>query len=107
MTLTETEAWVLIAALTLMSLVVKGLGPALVGGRPLPRWAGRVIALAAPALLTALVATSLLADARRFSVGAEAVGVAVAGVLLLLRAPLLLACLAAIVVTAGVRLLVG
>ena len=107
MTLSETQVWLLIAALTVMGLLVKGIGPAFVGGRPLPRWAGRVIALMAPALLTALIVTSVLSDGQRLSAGADTVGVAVAGCLLLLRVPLLWACLAAVVVTAGLRLLVG
>jgi predicted branched-subunit amino acid permease len=94
-------------ALTLMGLLVKGIGPALVGGRALPRWASGVIALMAPALLTALVLTAVLTDGRRLTAGADTVGVAVAAVLLLRRAPLLVACLAAVAVTAGLRLLAG
>lgn len=107
MTLTENQVWLLIGALTVMGLLMKGIGPALVGGRPLPRWAGGVIALMAPALLTALVLTSVLSSGQRLAAGADTVGVAVAGCLLLLRAPLLVACLAAVVVTALLRLLVG
>jgi branched-subunit amino acid transport protein len=107
MTLSESGAWVLIAALVVMGVVMKALGPALVGGRPLPRWASRVIALVAPALLTALVVTAVLTDGRRLAAGADTVGVAAAGLLLLLRAPLLVACLVAVVVTAGLRLLTG
>jgi branched-subunit amino acid transport protein len=106
-TLSENEVWLLIAALAVMAFLVKGIGPALVGGRALPRWASRVIALLAPALLTALVLTSVLSDGRRLTAGADTVGVAVAGCLLLLRAPLLVACLAAVVVTATLRLLLG
>lgn len=107
MTLSESQIWLLVAALTVMGLLVKGVGPAVIGGRPLPRWAGGVIALMAPALLTALVLTSVLSEGPRLTVGADTVGVAVAGGLLLLRAPLLAACLAAVVVTAGLRLLLA
>lgn len=107
MTLSEPQVWVLIGALTLMGLLVKGVGPALVGGRALPRWASGVIAVMAPALLTALVLTAVLTDGRRLTAGADTVGVAVAAVLLLRRVPLLVACLAAVVVTAGLRLLAG
>ncbi len=107
MTLSETEGWVLIAALTVMAVVVKAIGPALVGGRALPPRAGRVIAVMAPALLTALVATAVLSDGRRLTVGADTIGVAAAGVLLLCRVPLLVACLVAVVVTAVLRLLAG
>lgn len=106
MTLSEPQVWLLIALLTAMGVVIKAIGPAFVGGRALPRRASRVIALMAPALLTALVLTAVLTDGRRLAFGAETVGVAAAGVLLLLRAPLLVACLAAVVVTALLRLVV-
>lgn len=107
MTLSEAEVWLLIAALSAVGVVIKAAGPVLVGGRALPRWASGVIALMAPALLTALVLTSVLTSGSRLSAGADTVGVAAAAVLLLLRAPLLLACLVAVVVTAVLRLLVG
>lgn len=107
MTLSEAEVWLLIGALTLMAVAVKAAGPAFVGGHALPPWASRVIAVMAPALLTALVVVAVLSEGRRLTVGADTVGVAAAGVLLVLRVPLLLACLVAVVVTAGLRLLAG
>ncbi|MGZ5400726.1 MAG: AzlD domain-containing protein [Nocardioides sp.] len=107
MTLSEGQVWVLIAALTAMGVATKAVGPLFVGGRALPGWASRVIALMAPALLTALVLTAALTSGTRLSAGAETVGVAAAAVLLLLRAPLLLACLVAVAVTAVLRLLAG
>ena len=107
MTLSETQVWLLIAALTVMAAATKALGPAIVGGRALPRWASGVIAVTAPALLSALVVTSVLADGQRLAVGAQTAGVGVAGVLLLCRVPLLLASLVAVAVTAGLRALMG
>ncbi|HZJ04463.1 MAG TPA: AzlD domain-containing protein [Nocardioidaceae bacterium] len=107
MTLSEVQVWLLIAALTVMAATTKALGPAVVGGRALPRWASGVIAVTAPALLSALVVTSVLADGQRWAVGAQTAGVGVAAVLLLCRVPLLLASLAAVVVTAGLRALTG
>ena len=107
MTLSELQVWLLIGLLTVMAAVVKAAGPALVGGRALPRWASGIIAVMAPALLTALVVIAVLTDGRRLAVGADTVGVAAAAVLLVLRAPLLLACLVAVVVTAVLRLLTG
>jgi hypothetical protein len=74
-----------------------------VGGRELPAPFMRVVALAAPPLLAALVVTSVLAEGRRLSVGADTVGVAVGGVLLLLRVPLVASAAVAVVVTAGLR----
>ena len=37
--------WLLIVALTVMAVTTKAIGPALVGGRALPRWASGGIAL--------------------------------------------------------------
>ena len=103
MTLTEGQVWLLIGLLALMSAATKALGPALVGGRELPGWAGRVIAMMAPPLLAALIATAVLADGRRLAVGADTAGVAVAAVLLVCRVPLILSAAAAVVVTAVLR----
>lgn len=103
MQLSETEVWLLIAALVAMTAATKALGPALVGGRDLPVWATGVIATMAPALLAALVATAVLADERRLAVGADTAGVAAGAVLLLCRVPLVLGAAAAVVVTAALR----
>ena len=103
MSLSEQEVWLLIGALVLMTAAIKAIGPALVGGRDLPAWSVGVIALLAPALLTALVVTAVFADGQRLAVGADTVGVAVAAVLLIRRAPLVLVCAVAVLVTAGLR----
>lgn len=107
MNLSEVQVWLLIVALTVMAAATKALGPALVGGRALPRWASGVIAVTAPALLSALVVTSVLAEGPRWAVGAHTVGVGVAGVLLLFRVPLLVASLVAVAVTATLRAVAG
>jgi branched-subunit amino acid transport protein len=103
MSLTETQVWVLIVALIVVTAGTKAVGPALIGGRELPGWASGVIAMMSPALLTALVVTSVLADGKQLAVGADTVGVAVAGVLLYLKVPLVVASIAAVAVTAGLR----
>jgi hypothetical protein len=63
----------------------------------------RVVVLLGSALLSALVVTNALADGDRLAVGADTAGVAVAAVLLWLRAHLLLVVLAAAGVTAALR----
>ena len=105
MTLSEGEVWLLIGALVLMTAGMKAIGPALIGGRELPPWTAGVIALMAPALLAALVATAVFADGQHLGVGVDTIGVAVATVLLVLRAPLVLVCAVAMVVTAALRAL--
>lgn len=103
MNLSSTEVWVLIGGLVLSTALVKAVGPVFVGGRELPAPLLRVVALAAPPLLAALVVTNVLADGRRLTVGADTVGVALGGVLLLFRVPLVVAGAAAVVVTAALR----
>ena len=96
--------WLTIALVTLVTVAIKGAGPALLGGRPLPPRVVRVVGLLAAALLAALVATSALADGTHLHAGADTVGVAVAGVALWRRLPPLAAVLVAAAVTALLRL---
>ena len=106
MNLSTNELWLLVLGLTLTTALIKAAGPVLVGGRDLPRPFMRVVSFAAPPLLTALVVTSVLADGRRLAIGADTVGVLVGTVLLVCRVPLIVAAVAAVVVTAALRALV-
>jgi branched-subunit amino acid transport protein len=101
--LSPTGIWLLIGGLVLTTALVKAVGPVFVGGRDLPAPFLRVVALAAPPLLAALVVTNVLADGRELSVGADTVGVAVGGLLLLCRVPLVVSGAVAVAVTAGLR----
>jgi len=103
MTLTSTQVWVLILGLAAMTVAIKAVGPVLLGGRALPPWFAGVTMLMAPALLSALVVTSVLASGRSWSVGAHTVGVGVAAVMLWQRCSLVLCVVVAVVVTAGLR----
>lgn len=103
MRLSEQEVWLLIGALVVMTATMKAVGPALVGGRALPRWSAGVIALLAPALLAALIATAVFADGKDLAVGADTVGLGVATLLLLKRVPLVVVCGVAVLVTAALR----
>lgn len=103
MTLTHAQVWVLILGLAALTALVKALGPVLLGGRDLPAWFSRVTVLMAPALLSALVVTSVLATGRSWSVGAHTGGVAVAAVMLWRRCSLVLCVVVAVLVTAGLR----
>jgi branched-subunit amino acid transport protein len=70
----------LIAACAVITVAIKGAGPAVLGGRELPGWFSSIVAMMAPALFAALVVTQALADGRDWAVGADTAGVAVAGV---------------------------
>jgi branched-subunit amino acid transport protein len=95
--------WWVIVGLTVTTFVIKAAGPVVLGGRePSPTFL-RVISMMAPALLAALVVTSVFAEGRDLAVGAETAGVAVGGVLLVRGRSLVLAVGAAVVVTGALR----
>ena len=98
-----TALWVTIVAVALASAAIKAAGPVLVGGRELPPRAISVIALLAPALLAALVVTETFGEDGHLVLDERAIGVAVAGVALALRVPVLLAIALAALTTALVR----
>jgi branched-subunit amino acid transport protein len=101
------NVWLAIGATAVGCYAVKLAGllvPAGVLERPLVK---RLAALVPVALLAALTAQQTFADGRELVLDARLAGVAAAAVALLLRAPFLLVVGAAVVVTAGVRVLGG
>ena len=98
-----TTLWVTIVAVALASAAIKAAGPVLVGGRELPPRVTSVVALLAPALLAALVVTETFGEERHLVLDERAIGVAVAGVALALRVPVLGAVALAAATTALVR----
>jgi branched-subunit amino acid transport protein len=98
-----TTLWVTIIAVTLANAIIKAAGPVLVGGRDLPPSVVAVIALLAPALLAALVVTETFSEDQDLVFDERAIGVAVAGLALTLRAPVLIAVALAAVATALAR----
>jgi branched-subunit amino acid transport protein len=98
-----TEVWITIAGLTATTIALKAAGPLIVGGRELPERALAVIALLAPALLTALVLTGTFTEDGELTLDPRAAGLGCAAIAALLRAPLLAIVLVAAVGTAAVR----
>ena len=101
-----TAVWTTIGVLTVVSAAIKATGPVLVGGRELPGWAARIIALLAPALLAALVVVDTFADGKALVLDARAAGLAAAGISVALRAPIIVVILVAAAVTALVRVVI-
>jgi hypothetical protein len=99
-------AWITIAALCVGTVAIKAFGPLAVGGRtPSERLSG-VIKLIAPAMLAALIVYEALgADGHGVAFDARLVGLAVAGLGLLARLPLLVVVALAAVATALARAL--
>jgi uncharacterized membrane protein len=100
-----TTLWVAIVAVALANAVIKAAGPLLVGGRDLPPRVVAVIALLAPALLAALVVTETFGEEGHLVIDERAIGVAVAGLVLALRGPVLIAVALAAITTALARAL--
>lgn len=99
-----TEVWIVIAALAVGTISIKAAGPLVLGGRSLPRRAQGVIALVAPAVISALVVYETFADQPDgIVVDARVAGLAAAGGALLARLPMIAVVVIAAVVTAGVR----
>lgn len=86
-----TAVWVSIAVVALVNFAIKASGPVLLGGRELPEQLLRIIALLASAILTALVVVGTFSEDDHLKVDEQTIGVAAAGVALVLRAPLLAA----------------
>jgi branched-subunit amino acid transport protein len=98
-------AWTTVVVLTIVTVAIKGIGPALVGGRQLPPKVMRVIALLAPALLAALIVVETFSGGgRTLVVDARAVGLAVAAVVLVTTESLIGAVVGSAAATALLRL---
>jgi hypothetical protein len=102
---TVSAAWWTVALVGAATVAIKGAGPVLLGGRPLPPRAARVIGLLAPALLAALVAINTFGVERSLVLDERALGVGAAAVAVWAKAPPLIAVVVAAVVTAAARAL--
>jgi uncharacterized membrane protein len=86
-----TAVWVSIGIVAIVNFAIKASGPVLLAGRELPARMLQVVALLAAAILATLVVVGTLSEDGRLKVDEQSAGVAVAGVALLLRVPMLLA----------------
>jgi branched chain amino acid efflux pump len=98
------KLWLAALAVAVVNWLMKAGGPLLIGERKLPPAAVRVVSLIAPVLLAGLIVTEL--GGKRLD-WTQLAGVAVAGILSVVRVPLLPAVAAGIALTAVVRLLIG
>ena len=98
-------SWAVVVGVGVATIAIKAAGPVLLGGRPMPARIVGVVALLAPALLAALVASLTLASGTALAVDVRILGVGAAVVSLLLRVPTLGVVVIAAAVTALARLL--
>jgi branched-subunit amino acid transport protein len=97
------DVWIVVGACGLATVVLKGAGPVLVGGRSLPPALLRVVGLLGPALLAALVATSVFGGDRRLVLDERALGLGAAAIGIWRRLPPLAVVVLAAAVTALAR----
>jgi branched-subunit amino acid transport protein len=97
------DVWPLVAACGAATVLLKSVGPGILGGRPLPARAMGVVELLAPALLAALIATNTFGGDRALVIDARVAGLGAAAVALALRAPVLLVVVVAAATTALLR----
>lgn len=81
--------WTVVLLVGAGTFALKGLAPALLGGRALPAVPARLVAFLGPTLLAALVVTHTFADGERLVLDGRAAGVGAGAVAIALRAPVL------------------
>lgn len=97
--------WLAVAAVAVVSFILKAAGPALLGHRELPARSDRVISLLAPVLLAALVVTDVTGQHWNDLSWPPLAGLAATVGSRLLKAPALVAVAVGVIVTAGARLI--
>jgi branched-subunit amino acid transport protein len=98
------QVWLSVVLIGVATILLKGVGPMLLGGRELPPRILDVVKLLAPAVLAALVATQVFASGQSLVVDERLAGLAAATVALSFRAPVLLVVALAAATTAVGRL---
>ena len=98
-----TEVWLVVALVGVGTVAIKSAGPVLLGGRPLPPRLAGVIDLLAPALFGALIAVQTFGDGQSLAVDERVIGVAVAGLAIWRKAPLIVVVILAAAATGIAR----
>lgn len=98
------DAWLIVLGVGLGTIVIKGAGPVLLGGRELPPRVAAVVAFLAPALLAALVVSASVSSGQQLVADARLIGVGAAAVALAFRAPVLIVVFVAAAAAAAARL---
>jgi branched-subunit amino acid transport protein len=99
------EVWTVVLLVGAGTILLKAVGPVVLGGRSLPPGLAGPVELVAPAVLAALVVTQLVGGDRELVFDERLVGIVAAGLALAARAPLLAVVVAAAVATALTRAL--
>jgi branched-subunit amino acid transport protein len=98
-----TTVWLVVSMVGAATIVIKAIGPTLLGGRALPPRVASLISLLAPALLAALVAINTVTSGRSLLLDERLLGVAAAGIAVWRKVPVLVVVVIAASVTAVAR----
>ncbi|HET9665890.1 MAG TPA: AzlD domain-containing protein [Desertimonas sp.] len=96
--------WLVIAVVGVVTILFKASGPVLLGRRELPPRALALVEVLAPAMLAALVVTQTFGGDQELVIDERLAGVAVGGVAIWLRAPLIVVMAVAAATAALIRL---
>jgi branched-subunit amino acid transport protein len=99
------DAWAAVLAVGAGTVLMKAVGPVIVGGRQVPPRLFGLLTMLAPALLAALVVTEGFASGRSLVLDARVAGLAAGALAVAVRAPIWAVVLAGGAATALVRLL--
>lgn len=97
-------AWIVVLTVGATTVLFKAAGPVFLGRRTLPPRILALVEVLAPAMLAALVVTQAVGGDEELVLDERLAGVAVAGIALVLRAPLLVVMVAAATAAALLRL---
>ena len=97
-------AWTAVLVVGLATMAIKAAGPVLAGDREVPVRTGRMVALVAPALLAALVATQAFSTEEELVLDERGAGLLAAAGAIALKAPLIVVVLTAAAAAALLRL---
>lgn len=98
--------WTVVLVVGAITVLLKAAGPVFLGRRTLPPRVLALVDVLAPAMLAALVVTQAVGGDEEIVLDERVAGVAVAGVAIVLRAPLLVVMIAAAATAALLRLVV-
>ena len=98
------STWIVVLTVGAVTVFFKAAGPVFLGRRTLPPRALALVEVLAPAMLAALVVTQAVGGDEELVLDERLAGIAVAGIALVLRAPLLVVMAAAATAAALLRL---
>jgi branched-subunit amino acid transport protein len=98
-----TGPWFIVLMVGLSTAAIKAAGPVALGGHDLPDPVGRVVALMAPPLLAALIATQIFTSGHSLTLDSRAIGLGTGALAIALRVPTLLVVVLAALATALAR----